>query len=207
MHPALVVGFALAIAPLALAPGASFTLTLSYARQGRRAVASVIAGTGLGIFTHATLAAIGLAAIVMRSAEVYRAIQLAGAIYLMVLGVAMLSSANSKRAKTSGRLDLARARGPLVTAYIANVLNPKAAGVYLTLAPQFVPAHGMSLTAMATLAATHVLVMSLWLTCVGFTLSAVTRRLRIERALLGIQRTGAVLLVALGIHTSSEALA
>jgi threonine/homoserine/homoserine lactone efflux protein len=170
VHPALVLGFALAVTPLALTPGTSFTLTLSYAPRGPRAVVSVIVGTALGTFTHATLAAVGLAAVVMRSAQVYRAIQLAGAIYLVVLGISMLRSVNRKR---RARFDLARGRGPLLTAYVANVLNPKAAGIYLTLAPQFIPAHNMDLTAMESLAATHVVVMALWLSGVGFTLSAV----------------------------------
>lgn len=207
VHPALILGFALAIAPLALTPGASFTLTFSYAPRGPRAVGSVIAGTGLGTFTHAALAAVGLAAIVMRSAQIYRAIQLAGAIYLIILGITMFRSINHKRTKTPRRFDLARGRGPLLTAYIANVLNPKAAGVYLTLAPQFIPAHAMSLTAMETLAATHVVVMAAWLSCVGFTLSAVAQRIKIERILRGIQRAGALVLIALGIRTSTEVLA
>ena len=207
MHPALVLGFALAVLPLALTPGASFTLTLSYAPQGPRAVGSVIAGTALGTFTHATLAAVGLAAVVMRSAQIYRAIQLAGAIYLIVLGISMLRSVNRKRTKTPARFDLARGRGPLITAYISNVLNPKAAGIYLTLAPQFIPAHSMDLTAMTTLAATHVAVMALWLSCVGFALSAVTRRIKIERVLRGIRQAGGVVLIALGIRTSTEAMA
>jgi threonine/homoserine/homoserine lactone efflux protein len=204
VHPALVLGFALAITPLALTPGTSFTLTLSYAPQGPRAVVSVIVGTGLGTFTHATLAAVGLAAVVMRSAQVYRAIQLAGAIYLMVLGISMLRSVNQKR---PARFDLARGRGPLLTAYFANVLNPKAAGIYLTLAPQFIPAHNMDLTAMESLAATHVVVMALWLSCVGFTLSAVARRINVERVIRGIQQAGAAVLIALGIRTSTEGVA
>lgn len=204
MHPALVLGFALAVAPLALTPGTSFSLTLSYAPRGPRAVVSVIVGTGLGTFTHATLAAVGLAAVVMRSAQVYRAIQLAGAIYLIVLGISMLRSVKRKR---PARFDLARGHGPLLTAYIANVLNPKAAGIYLTLAPQFIPAHNMDPTAMESLAATHVVVMALWLSCVGFTLSAVARRSNVERTLRGIQRAGAVVLIALGVRTSTEAVA
>jgi threonine/homoserine/homoserine lactone efflux protein len=205
VHPALVVGFALAVAPLALTPGTSFALTLSYARHGPRAVGSVIVGTGLGTFSHATLAAVGLAAVVMRSAQLYRAIQLAGAIYLIILGISLLRSVNRRRSKPAARLDLAHGRGPLFTAYISNVLNPKAAGIYLTLAPQFIPAHNMDLKAMECLAATHVVVMALWLSCVGFTLSAVARRIDIERALRAIQRAGAVVLIALGIRTSTEA--
>jgi threonine/homoserine/homoserine lactone efflux protein len=115
----------------------------------------------------------------------------------------MLRPVNRRR---PARFDLARGRGPLLTAYIANVLNPKAAGIYLTLAPQFIPAHSMDLTAMESLAAAHVVVMAVWLSCVGFTLSAVARRSNVERILRGIQQAGAFVLIALGIRTSTAAV-
>ena len=184
-------------------PGQAPTLTLSYAPHGPRAVVSVIAGTGLGTFTHATLAAVGLAAVVMRSAQVYRAIQLAGRPPDR-LGISMLRSVNRK---SLARFDLARGRGPLLTAYIANLLNPKAAGVYLTLAPQFIPAHNMDLTAMESLAATHVVVVALWLSCVGFTLSAAARRHQPRENPARDPASGSVVLIALGVRTSTEAVA
>ena len=64
----------------------------------------------------------------LRSAQIYHAIQLAGATYLIILGIAMLRSIKRKPTKTPRRFDLARGRGPLLTAYISNVVNPKAAG-------------------------------------------------------------------------------
>lgn len=62
------------------------------------------------------LAAIGLSAIVIKSAEICRAVQIAGAMYLILLGITMLRSATRKRAKSSTCFDLAHGRGPLVTA-------------------------------------------------------------------------------------------
>ena len=41
----------------------------------------------------------------------------------------------------------------------------------------------------------------------AFTLSAVARRINVERTLRGIQRAGAVVLIALGVRTSTEAVA
>lgn len=209
VHPVLVLGFGLAVAPLVLTPGASFTLTVSYSVDGPGAVRHVIAGTGLGIVTHGVLAAVGLAAVVMRSSEAYRLIQTVGAIYLVFLGLALLVS--KKRLASIDhqpvrRFDLMRDRGPLATAYLANVLNPKAAGVYLTLAPQFLPAHSVNLFSMSVLAGTHVVIMAIWLAFVGLMLSAVSQRTATDRAIQALRRAGGVILIALGLRSTADAL-
>ncbi len=72
MLVAPMLGFAVAVLPLALTPGASLTLTTTYLLRGERQSAKLcVVGTGLGILTHGTLAGLGLSAVVMRSAEVY----------------------------------------------------------------------------------------------------------------------------------------
>lgn len=207
MHPALVLGFAIAVIPLAVTPGASFTLMLANAPNGARAVGGVIVGTALGILTHGTLAAFGLAAIVMRSSEMYRLVRVAGAIYLIVVGIGMFRRAGRQPTSARAHQGPAVGRGPIIRSYLANVLNPKAAGVYLTLAPQFIPVGSVNLASMSILAAVHVVVMALWLGCVGFTLSAVRRRVAVERFLGVVQRAGAVVLMALGVRASVESSA
>src|SRR6266513_366938 len=58
----LVLGFALAVLPICLTPGTSFTLVTSRVlARGRRGGALVAAGTACGIVCHATLAGLGLA--------------------------------------------------------------------------------------------------------------------------------------------------
>lgn len=60
--PAL--GFAIAVLPLALTPGASLTLTTTYLLRGERRSANMcVVGTGLGILTHGALAGLGLSAV------------------------------------------------------------------------------------------------------------------------------------------------
>src|SRR5438045_8748332 len=57
-----ILGFALAVLPICLTPGTSFTLVTSRVlARGRRGGALVAAGTACGIVCHATLAGLGLA--------------------------------------------------------------------------------------------------------------------------------------------------
>ena len=131
-------GFLVAIVPIALTPGASFTLVTqrTVARQ-RHAAGWVIAGTATGTYCHALLAAAGLSALVTRSAEAFTVAKIIGGIYLIGLGSWTLWQTRRRRPgkrKVAPRLPWA-GHHSYPQAVLANVLNPKAASVYLTLAP------------------------------------------------------------------------
>src|SRR3954469_23504631 len=80
---AAVAGFTLALLPIVLTPGASFTLATEQALVGsRRGPAQVILGAA-GIYCHALLAALGLGALVMRSSQAYTVVRLLGGLYLI----------------------------------------------------------------------------------------------------------------------------
>ena len=198
-------GFAVAVLPLALTPGASLTLTTTYLLRGERQSAKLcVVGTGLGILTHGTLAGLGLSAVVMRSAEVYGLIKAAAALYLVVLGIVMLR----KGLRRQGYLEEPRTAGgrerrpALIASYIANVLNPKAAAVYLTLAPQFLAVDQVGVATMLQLAVAHVAIMSVWLLGWGSGLSVVLRRIRIESLRDWVNRLGGAALIFLGIRAA-----
>src|ERR1700709_156123 len=123
-------------------PGVSVTLaTQRTLRDGPAAGLRVAAGTACGLSFHATAAALGLAALVARSATAFTAVKLAGAAYLVVLGIAMLGAAPRGTAAAPG-LEARRlpwtGHGAFVQGLLGNVLNPRAATVYLTLVPQFI---------------------------------------------------------------------
>ncbi len=182
-------GFAVALLPIVLTPGASFTLVAAHVMTSERVVRKVVAGTALGIVCHAALAAFGLSMLVMRSAELYRLVQLAGAVYLIALGISSLRA--TAPAPAPARELSAR------TAFLANLLNPKAAAVYLTIAPQFMNTFApVTVLAFASL---HVALMAAWLVTSGTTLRSLGRRFRLPwRVITG---TGGVVLVALGLRS------
>jgi len=206
-----VLGFALAVLPICLTPGTSFTLVTSRVlARGRRSGALVAAGTACGIVCHATLAGLGLAAVVMRSSEAFFVVKLIGAGYLIVLGLTMVY--RSRGWKRTTEVDAARSTPRLawtghndfVQGLLGNVLNPKAAAVYLTLAPQFVRtgpgSSGLLVEQLLVLAAAHVGVAVSWLLCWTLIVGAAGAAVRSARLRRAIDRVTGSVLVLLGVR-------
>jgi threonine/homoserine/homoserine lactone efflux protein len=202
---ALIAGFAVAVTPLILTPGASLTLATQHSLAGHRAGRWwVIAGTTTGIYTHATLAAIGLSGLVMHSAEAFTVVRLLGAAYLIALGVGTVL--RSLRPLSGRRRSL-----PWVghhaypQALLANVLNPKAAAIYLTLAPQFLSTGRISILPVLALATLHVLLMAGWLIVWTTGINRLKTLARFDEFRSWIDRVGGAILIAIGVRTAVTA--
>jgi threonine/homoserine/homoserine lactone efflux protein len=135
LHTFLLFAGASVLVLVAPGPSVLYVITRSVA-QGRRAGAVSVLGVGLGNFTHALAAAIGLSALVASSAVAFSVVKYAGAAYLIYLGVRALlgrgdpplTSAGSRR--TDRRL--------FWEGFVVDFLNPKVALFYLAFLPQFV---------------------------------------------------------------------
>jgi len=125
-----------------LAPGADtlYILTRSVA-QGRRAGLWSALGISAGCLVHTTLAALGLSLLLAASAWAFTAVKIAGAAYLVWLGVTALIG---KRQPLSGSAPPGQsARVLFLQGLATNVLNPKVALFFLAFLPPFVdPATG-----------------------------------------------------------------
>ena len=135
-------GFILAVIMLSLTPGADtvFILTKSIAGGYRQGIASV-AGIVCGLFVHTTLAAFGLSVILMTSALLFNIVKIAGAAYLIYLGIMALkskSSININKENASSFFLVFR------QGLFTNLLNPKVALFFLALLPQFVKSNAES---------------------------------------------------------------
>lgn len=128
---------------LTLTPGPDMALVL---RNGIRGGASLAWWTGLGCCTgiagYAAASAIGLAAVLATSATAFTVIKLAGAAYLVYLGVMALLHARRPAPDAAAP---AAEPGPALSrekafrqGLMSNLLNPKIALIFLTLIPQFV---------------------------------------------------------------------
>ncbi|MEU8380159.1 LysE family translocator [Streptosporangium sp. NPDC048865] len=213
VHPYAVAGFLVALLPLIATPGASLALLVRQVTEGGRGRAvPVVLGTVTGLYVHAALATAGLSALVMHSSQAFTAVKLAGAAYLVGLGVWTWRSAVSPASPVSPMSPaLSRPHrrlptfsgSPYLQALLANVLNPKAASIYLTLMPQFVtpgePLGGQILT----LATAHALLVALWLLGWTVLVGRAAHALRSPRFKeLGAKVT-AVVLIALGIRSAT----
>ena len=108
------------------------------ASQGFRAGALAALGIGAGCIVHITAAAFGLSALLAASATAFMVLKLAGAAYLVYIGVSLLRSGRAAVAvslQPGGAL-----RTTFVQGFWTNVLNPKVALFFLAFLPQFVDA-------------------------------------------------------------------
>ncbi|MDR6948507.1 threonine/homoserine/homoserine lactone efflux protein [Pseudomonas sp. 2957] len=113
------------------------------ARQGRGAALATALGLAIARACHVALAALGLAALFKTAPWTFDVVRIAGAAYLLWIGIQCLRSSlvprlqNQERAPAPGQWRDAIRRGLLT-----NLLNPKALLFCSVLLPQFIVSHG-----------------------------------------------------------------
>lgn len=134
--------FALAALVLLVIPGPSVLYIVTRSVDGGRTagLASVL-GVHLGTCVHVCAAALGLSALLASSAAAFTAVKLAGAAYLIVIGVRRIITRDVQR--DGALLQPAPLRRIVAQGAVVNTLNPKTALFFLAFLPQFVdPALG-----------------------------------------------------------------
>jgi threonine/homoserine/homoserine lactone efflux protein len=128
--------FTAAAVVMNLAPGPSNLYVLSRSlAQGSRAGLIAAAGLAAGSLCHVAAAALGLSAVFVYSPVAYGLLKLAGAGYLVYLGLTYLVSAsppgtaNAQPARPQRRI--------LLESALVELLNPKTALFFLAFLPQF----------------------------------------------------------------------
>ena len=128
--------FCVAALALLVVPGpAVLYIVARSVEQGRRGGLVSVAGIHLGTLVHVGAATAGLSALLVRSALAFTALKLAGAVYLVVLGMRRLLRPAAAEGAAVERTALRRMfwQGAVV-----NVLNPKTALFFFAFLPQFV---------------------------------------------------------------------
>lgn len=191
-------GFMPALLPIALSPGASFTLVMSGALAGgHKGLFRTLAGTALGIYTHAVLIGFGITAVLISSPASFAVLKFFGTAYLLWLGAMLIR--NGIRANPEGFADTKHSV-TLRAAWIANVLNPKAIIFYLTVVSQFAGIQG-GVGNYLTLASVHVVVMSVWLYAVSQTLIFSVKKTNPLMLKKYVNIAGGMLLIAFSLHS------
>jgi threonine/homoserine/homoserine lactone efflux protein len=141
---AQIAGFLLAAALITLAPGPDNLSVLSLGlSRGRRAGIGFGLGCAAGCFTHTLWATLGVTALIAASETAFTLLKLAGAAYLVWLGVGALRSPGATLEAEAAAAPAAAMRPYLVRGFVANAINPKVALFFLAFLPQFVdPARG-----------------------------------------------------------------
>jgi threonine/homoserine/homoserine lactone efflux protein len=198
--------YALASFLLVVVPGPSVLFVISRGvALGRKAALATVVGNAAGVYLQALLVAVGLGAVISRSAAVFTTIKLAGAAYLVYLGV----QAFRHRRGLSSVLDVTDVRPTrhlLREGFVVGIANPKATVFFAAILPQFVePGGAPAGVQMAVLGLVSVLVALLSDSCWGLAagsartwLSASPRRLE----LLG--GAGGLTMIGLGVGLAAS---
>jgi threonine/homoserine/homoserine lactone efflux protein len=130
--------FALLSYALIVVPGPNVLFVISRSLQlGRTAGLAAVAGGQLGVYAQVIAVALGIGALVERSVVIFTLIKLAGAAYLVYLGI----NAIRHRRSLSAALDapvVAKTRGRMLRdGFIVGVSNPKAIVFFAAVLPQF----------------------------------------------------------------------
>jgi RhtB (resistance to homoserine/threonine) family protein len=189
-----------------ITPGVDMALVTKNALlHGRRPALATALGVNVGIGFWTATAALGLAAVVAASATAFAAIKLAGAAYLVYLGVQALRASH----KTTETSEYSSERAPLRDrlafrqGVFSNLLNPKIAVFFTSLLPQFVGSHGGTgeLLLLGALFNAMGVVWLLSYAALAARGRAVLTRPRIKRTL---DRISGTVLVALGVRLALE---
>ena len=197
---------------LTITPGADTMLVMrSVVARGQRAGLLTTIGICCGLFVHASLSAVGLSVILVRSAAAFEFVKLVGAAYLIFLGVQSLWRVMHHQSRVADDAPLERGHGtartkrrPFLEGLLTNVLNPKVAVFYLAFLPQFIRPGDPVLLKSVFLASIHFLLGLLWLSLVTLVLGrlrAVLTRPHIQQRLEAI--TG-IILIAFGVRLALE---
>jgi threonine/homoserine/homoserine lactone efflux protein len=189
-------------------PGADMALvTRQVLMRGRRTAQATIFGNLSGLVVHALALAVGLSALLVASATAYTTVKLAGAAYLVYLGVQSIRQARGGSAPAEagdGVRDDGRRGNAYLQGLISTVLNPKPALFFLSFLPQFIDRYDAVAPQVALLAAVHILVGFVWLTFYAWFVSRMHAVMTRPRVKVALARVTGVVLIGLGLRVATE---
>jgi threonine/homoserine/homoserine lactone efflux protein len=180
-------------------PGQDTALTIRNTLLGGRAAGVCTAiGVSAGQAMWTLCTALGVGALLVASEPAFVALKLAGAAYLIYLGVqALLHRGRAFAVDSGGR---ATSSGALRQGVLSNLGNPKMLAFFTSLLPQFAD----SFAGLLALGVTFCAMTLVWLTAYSIVVAragGLLRRARVRRAMEAV--TGTVL-ISLGLRLATE---
>ncbi len=134
----------IAVTLLTLTPGVDTMLVIRNSARGGwldGAVSSL--GICSGLFVHASVSALGISIILLQTAWAFSALKLAGAAYLVWLGVGSWKRAAGRQqtlfaGNVCSKQDIFLFSRSFREGFLSNVLNPKTVVFYMAFLPQFI---------------------------------------------------------------------
>lgn len=193
----LAAAFVLAITP---GPGIFYVAARTLAGGRGEGLASSF-GTGLGGMVHVMAGSLGVSAIVLASAELFTVLKLAGAVYLVWLGIRTVQAARRDASTSPGAASPpAGTRRAFREGVLVETLNPKTAAFFLAFIPQFVNPAGSVAAQFMVLGFVSVVLNTLADVVVAFAASGVRDGAAARPALIRrLRQASGAAMIALGV--------
>nr|WP_298250861.1 LysE family translocator [uncultured Halomonas sp.] len=201
--------FLVAITLLSITPGVDTLLVIrNTSRGGVRDGALTSLAICCGLFVHAAVSALGISLILLQSAWAFGVLKLAGAVYLIWLGLQALLAARRGQGLPVAGMGGAR-RGvsvwrPLREGLLSNVLNPKTIVFYMAFLPQFIAPGDPALIKSLFLAGVHFVIANLWQIGVASMVGGAGRLLASPVFARGLNGLTGMVLIVFGIRLALE---
>ena len=198
-------GFVALAIVVIVTPGPDTALTIRNTLVGGRpAGVATAVGVALGQATWSVATGIGVAALLVAAEPAFMALKLAGAAYLIYLGVQSLWSAFRGRPHPTVDRPVARVRTgtALRQGILSNLTNPKMAVFFPSLLPQFVAEDGPPFVPLLALGILFCVITLAWLTGYAFAVARAGDVLRRSAVRRTIEAVTGVVLVAFGVRVA-----
>ena len=194
---------------LIITPGPDTALIIRNAlRAGARSASLSALGVGVGSAAWAAASVIGVAALLESSDIAFTVFKLAGAAYLVYLGLrtlagtfrpASIAAQDSAEAASAGM----SARTAFVQGVLNNLLNPKAGAIFATVMPQFIEP-GDSTTRLVLMVACYDAIVIAWLCAYALVVSRARRSGAGVRVRKALERVTGTVMIGLGVRLALE---
>lgn len=200
--------FAVVAGLLTLVPGLDTALVLRAAvSHGRRHAFASAVGIGCGTLVWGVVAAAGVTVLLTASELAYTVLRVAGAVYLVWMGVAMIRNGLRRRSTTSEVAADDSPRGVFgawTRGLGTNLLNPKVGVFYAAMLPQFLPDGVPHLLMGCMLAAVHNIEGMLWFAVIISAAGAARRWLNREAVRRAMDTVTGAVLVGFGLRLAAS---
>src|SRR4051812_6738202 len=199
MHPSVLAAFAIALAIAVALPGPGIFAVVSCALgRGLRAALAMIVGIILGDLIYFYLAVLGMAALARSMGGFFIAVKLAGALYLVWLGVKLWREPPAGPAIGEETAPPGNRRN-LLGGFMVTISNPKTIAFYAGLLPTFIDLEKLSVTDAAAMGA--IVILTVGLIPAGYAVAAAGSRrfFRSPARLRLLNRTAGTMLIGSGV--------
>jgi len=203
----VLIAFFITTAIFAYVPGPAMLYAAAQTvARGRQAGLMAVLGIHLGCYVHVVAAAAGLSLLLNAVPLLYTVVKLAGAAYLIWLGISLFRS-RVKGVEAGSAIRPTSARRAFLQSVVVEVLNPKTALFFLAFLPQFADAAAalpvwLQFAILGTVV--NLMFSSADVVCV-FCAGAIVGRLRASQSVQRVmRRVSGGALVGLGVHLALQ---